>query len=303
MVKIVFIILSLALTLCAQQPALTARELFYQPAPAAAAVTVTPAKVEPTQIAAKKQTPKKASPSKTATPSKTDEQPVVHQARKKNVPDAGKALPGGAELSNAAAQPERPLGLRYSLLKHMGGSRYDEVDPDTVFRAGDKIRVNVQANDSGYLYIVQRGSSGAWGVMFPSPEIESGNNHVASQRPYDLPPGGRFTFDEQAGEEKLFIILSRRPEADLEKLIYDLSSGPRKPETESQPKYTVLASNRIDDSVVGRIRNTVLSRDLVFEKVDESTAGDRKEKAMYVVNTARRDGDARLVVDLTLKHQ
>ena len=294
MVKIVFIILSLVLTLCAQQPALTARELFYHPAPAP---SITPTKPEPTQTVAKKQTPKKA------TPSKTIEQPVVREARKTNVPDAGNALPGGAEVSNAAVKPERALGLRYSLLKHVGGTRYEEVDPDTVFRAGDKIRISVQANDTGYLYIVQRGSSGAWGVMFPSPEIADGNNHIASDRHYDLPPGGRFTFDEQAGEEKLFIILSRRQEGDLEKLIYDLSSGPRKPETESKPKYTVLATNRIDDAVVGRIRNTVLSRDLVFEKVDESTAGDRKEKAMYVVNAARRDGDARLVVDLTLKHQ
>jgi hypothetical protein len=224
----------------------------------------------------------------------------VQEAREKNIPDAGSALPGGGELRLASS---RPLGLRYSLLKHAGGARYDEVDPDTVFRAGDRIKVSVQSNDSGYLYIVHRGSSGAWRVLFPSPEIEDGNNHIAAHRQYDLPPGGRFTFDEQAGEEKLFVILSRRQEPDLEKLIYDVSNGPRKPAQEEKPKATLMASSQIDDSLVGRFRNSVLARDLVFEKVDETSEGPRKEKAVYVVNAANRGEDARLVVDLVLKHQ
>jgi hypothetical protein len=46
----------------------------------------------------------------------------------------------------------------------------------------------------------------------------------------------------------------------------------------------------------------MLSRDLVFEKVDDKTSGDTKEKAMYVA-TQNQSADARLVVDLALKHQ
>jgi hypothetical protein len=41
----------------------------------------------------------------------------------------------------------------------------------------------------------------------------------------------------------------------------------------------------------------------VFEKVDDSTAGaTKKEKAMYVA-TQNQSADARLVVDLALKHE
>jgi hypothetical protein len=65
----------------------------------------------------------------------------------------------------------------------------------------------------------------------------------------------------------------------------------------------LLAQNRpIDDGLMNRLRSQVYARDLVFEKVDESTPGDKKEKAAYVVNWNTAP-DARLVVDLSLKHE
>jgi hypothetical protein len=65
----------------------------------------------------------------------------------------------------------------------------------------------------------------------------------------------------------------------------------------------LMAQNRpIDDGLVNRLRNQVYARDLVFEKVDESTPGDKKEKAAYVVNSNAAP-DARLVVDVVLKHE
>jgi hypothetical protein len=53
---------------------------------------------------------------------------------------------------------------------------------------------------------------------------------------------------------------------------------------------------------MNRLRSQLYARDLVFEKVDESTPGDKKEKAAYVVNWNTAP-DARLVVDLSLKHE
>ena len=63
----------------------------------------------------------------------------------------------------------------------------------------------------------------------------------------------------------------------------------------------------IDDALVGNLRGAVLARDLVFEKVSDKTPasrteGTRKEKAVYVVNT-NRSPEARLVIDLVLKHR
>lgn len=203
--------------------------------------------------------------------------------------------------SQIAAAAYSPLGLRYSLLHSSDGPPYVEVDSDTVFKSGDKLRVTAQANDPAHLYVISRGSSGNWKVLFPSAEVGGGDNKVAAMQTLEIPPGGRFYFDENPGEEKLFIVLSRRPVEDLEALIYDLGKSPHE---NTKEKNIMLAQQiaPIDDALVGRLRSGVQARDLVFEKVSEKTMGDRKEKALYVVNT-KNSPDARLVVDLTLKHK
>jgi hypothetical protein len=60
----------------------------------------------------------------------------------------------------------------------------------------------------------------------------------------------------------------------------------------------------IDDQLVGRVRSTLVARDLVFEKVDDSKplTPERKETAAYIVNKNPAP-DAKLIVDLSLKHR
>lgn len=269
---------------------LTARELFYAPAKPAAAKT-------------RKAQPPRREPSNKVASAKpvTKETPPPEVVRVQV--GAPSVTPGGVAVI-PASYSGRPLGLRYSLLRNTGGDRYEEADADTVFRSGDRIRVSVESNDTAYLYVVIRGSSGSWKLLFPTPEVGGGSNVVESGRQYMIPPPpGRFAFDEQAGEEKLFLVLSRRPEPSLEQLIYSLSSG-EKPAEEKAPKQMLLAkaSLPIDDSLVSRLRGQVYARDLIFEKVDETTPGEKKEKAVYVVNPAGAR-DSRLVADLSLKHQ
>lgn len=197
-----------------------------------------------------------------------------------------------------------PLGIRYSILRREADQSV-EVSPDAVFHSGDRIRLRVEANGNGYLYIIHRGSSGVWKPLFPSSDIAGGDNRVEKGKAYEIPSGYVFTFDEQPGEEKLFIVLSRQPEKDLEGLIYSLSGG-EKPAQPPEGKL-LLAQNlvNIDDDLVGKLRK-VYARDLIIEKVDETSAapaaGAAKEKAVYVVNPAR-SADSRVVADVTLQHK
>jgi Domain of unknown function (DUF4384) len=284
-----------------QQPQLKARELFYTPIPDSKPA---PAKENPEKESAKIAPPKSSKPKQAQSTKDTSE--TVSQAPKKS--------PDGTRVQNASNSGGQvvgpPLALKYRLLKRSPDGPYDEVDTDTIFKSGDKIRVSVESNDAAYLYIVQQGSSKTWNVLFPNDETEQGSNHIQRNREYEIPGGGRFTFDEQAGSEKMFIILTRRPEPDLEKLIYSLSKGASVPasgeKTGETPKLMV-AQSRIDDSLIARLRGGVLSRDLVFEKVNDdgpvnSSGGKRKEKAMYVA-TNDRSPNARIVVDLSLNHQ
>ena len=75
----------------------------------------------------------------------------------------------------------------------------------------------MDANTSGYLYVVMQGSSGTWKLLFPSAEVAGGSNLVRKGESRQIPSGdkGQFVFDEQAGNEKLFIVLTRQPEPDL----------------------------------------------------------------------------------------
>jgi hypothetical protein len=283
-ITIAIFITACAVTLEGQaQQTLTARELFY-----AEAAAPTAAKRPQTKTPApKKSSVAKATPAPAANPVREDRQIAA----------------AGPKVILASYTGGKPLGLRYSFLRKTDGDDYREVDPATVFQSGDRIRVSVEANDSAYLYVVMKGSSGSWKVMFPSPEIAGGNNRVESGKPYTIPPmPGRFAFDEQVGDEQLFLVLSRKPEASIEGLIYSLASGTPDTQEKAPRQQTLMAQNNVPDAVVGQLRNAVYARDLVFEKVDETTAGDRKEKAVYVVNRTG-DPDSRLVVDLTLKHR
>lgn len=265
---------------------LSAREIFYS------------APVEPSPAP-------KAAPRQAA---KTREQKPAESAQSKPAtaaPSQSGAVPAATSNQIVAVSytPAEtvPLGIRYSILKREG-SESIEVDADSVFRSGDRIRLRIEVNTAGYLYIVNRGSSGNWKPLFPSPEIADGDNRVQRGRSYEIPPGYVFTFDEEPGRENLFIVFSRQPELDLEGLIYSLTGGLKKPEETVRP---LLAQANIEDSLIRRLR-TVYSRDLIIEKGDETAppapSGPAKDKAMYVVNPSRA-ADARVVADVSLIHK
>jgi len=282
----------------APEPAqqLSARDLFYAPtAPAAKKTAGSPVK----QAA-----PKKTVPAGESGPPAAVERPAA-------VPPVRDAAPpvssGGAQIIRTA-YTAKPLGLRYSILRNNGGDDYREVAPDTVFHSGDRIRVAIEVNDAGYLYIAMKGASGAWKILFQTAEIAGGDNRVDGGRQYTIPSApGRFAFDQQPGEEQLFIVLSRQPEPSLEQLIYSLGSGKVSPtsapaQSHEQPKLLSAQAGPLGDPLVGRLRSEVYARDLVFEKVDESTPGEKKENAVYVLNRTGSP-DSRLVADFVLKHQ
>lgn len=253
---------------------LTPRELFYSTPPAAAAP----------KLAAP---PKKARPAKSAPASQTE-------------PPVAKRNEAAPVIETVSA---RPLGLRYSILKYDSANTPEETDAESTFHTGDRIRLRVSVNEPGYLYVAHKGSSGAWRMLFPSEDLDGGSNAVVPGRDYDLPGRTRLVFDETPGVERIFIILARSPEPEMDRIIYDLDQRGA-PARESAPK-TLIAEARIPDSMLTGVR--MAARDLVFEKVDTSRpappqAGGRRETAVYVVNASGAK-DARLVADIALNHR
>ncbi len=221
--------------------------------------------------------------------------PVADKSPTKKAPPPTKSTAASSKGGTTVKVNSPVLGLRYSILKRETPDRYAEVSPDTVFHAHDIIRLSVMSNEKGYLYIVQQGSSGTWSPLFPDPAINAGknSNYVEAGRRYEIPSGKGegFEMDERSGEEKVFILLMREPEPDLDKIVISLRQAGQR-----QPASATPAS--IDNSVIQQLREQVQSRDLVFTKTDDD------EKAVYVVNSgAKSNPDSRVVVDVKLNHK
>jgi hypothetical protein len=159
--------------------------------------------------------------------------------------------------------PVTPLGLRYSILRGVAEEK-----------SGESARLTVEANDTGYLYVLGQDAGGAWTVLFPGKETGAEAARVEKRRRYTIPPTGAFTFAEPSGDNRLLIVFSRQPRADLRGapeagLFADLRSDKKKAQ--------------IDD-LAGRARKQAGTHALLTEEVEERTSTGSSEKAVYVVD-------------------
>ncbi len=199
------------------------------------------------------------------------------------------------------------LGLRCSILLRGANDVYSEVTPGTIFHSGDHIRLSFLANQAGYFYVIQQGSTGTWSPIFPPPNSDADANKVSAGQLQTVPSGTKaFVFDQNPGDEKLYVILGRAPIPDIDRAIQNLKG--RQPASSLEPQSgngpMVEAENRIPDAFV----QGIASRDLVLvdeQKVDESSKGDAQgEKAIYVVSKASGpDANSQVVLSLDLRHE
>lgn len=270
-------------------PRMTAREIFYGAKPAPSA----PAKV-----------PVAVAKAKTPAPARKAAQQLDQVAQR--TPVQNDTLP--VRLAADTVSSGSGLAMRWTITQLMPNGDKKEVPTTTAFKSGDKINVRVEVNDFGYLYILARGSSGKWSPLFPSPKVAGGDNRVGPGVPYTLPSGYVFTFDDQPGEERIFIVFSRKPEPDFDSLLYKVAPE-RDPEptpgvTKPAPGIIMASNTMIGDPFVDRVR-VMYARDLIVEKVEgevkNSKVGPRFEHAAYVAS--KRNDDPRVTAEVTLIHK
>jgi hypothetical protein len=217
------------------------------------------------------------------------------------------AMNGYGSAPHLVRTAEDRLGLRCSVMLRGVDGEYNEVAPGGIFHSGDHIRLSFLANRAGYFYVIQKGSSGAWSPIFPPPHSPADANQVSAGQIQTVPSGTRsFAFDQNPGDEKLYVILSRAPIPDIDRAIQNLkgnqpaSAPPREPDNGAM----VEAANHIPDAFV----QGIASRDLTLvdeQKVDESSKGDvQGEKAIYVVSKGSgADAGSQVVLSLDLRHE
>lgn len=103
-------------------------------------------------------------------------------------------------------------GAKLSIELSRGGS-VSWVAPDTPFRSGDKVRFHFATNFTGYVAVINVGSTGRRSLLFPYKGV---SNRIQPTSDYQVPQGAAwFQFDDNPGQEQLTFIMSTNPIADL----------------------------------------------------------------------------------------
>lgn len=114
-----------------------------------------------------------------------------------------------------AVAKEEYMGITYWVELVAKDGQKKRVTTDRVFRSGDRIKLHVQTNRDGYLYLVNTGSTGRSHMLFPHPGMGPGTNAVRASMDYEIPYASYIRFDENPGEEILLIMLSPAPMGEM----------------------------------------------------------------------------------------
>jgi Domain of unknown function (DUF4384) len=109
------------------------------------------------------------------------------------------------------------LTLQWRVLKRSEDGKAEETDATKGFQTGDKVKLAITANQSGYLYIVNQPEGKDGVLLFPDLRINKGLNSVIKDREYVLPTFCEYDDPKDcwwqmvppAGTETLIVIFSR----------------------------------------------------------------------------------------------
>lgn len=97
-------------------------------------------------------------------------------------------------------------GIKVTIYQ-LRGNKFLPVNPGQSFKTGDRIKVKLQSNFDGYVYVTNLTPAGEKRLLFPQPA--SRHNNVRAGQVYDIPPATEFSFNEETGLEVLQVVMSR----------------------------------------------------------------------------------------------
>ena len=110
------------------------------------------------------------------------------------------------------------MGLGVTLFTRDANGLAVRVDPSHEFRNGESVRILLETNADGYLYIFNTTNNGPPVMIYPAAEIDDAGNYIQSHVPFEIPSSTAaeerlrwFRFDDVAGTERLLFAFTREP--------------------------------------------------------------------------------------------
>jgi len=124
-------------------------------------------------------------------------------------PPSTPASASASASGSAEAPPAAAASLSLSVFRRTAQGTQVRVAPNYPFRSGDSIRLGITASESGYFYLLLKGSSGRTRMLFPVKRIAGGTNAIEAGQEVVLPAEGWMKFDKNPGKETLYAVFSR----------------------------------------------------------------------------------------------
>ena len=127
--------------------------------------------------------------------------------------------PGPSKPSDTSKPVNMPrLGLGMTLFTRDSNGLAVRVDPEHVFRKGDRVRVLLETNTDGYLYIFNQTDDGPVIMIYPDKDLDEAGNYIRAHVPWEIPSSASdderlrwLVFDANPGNERLFFVFTREP--------------------------------------------------------------------------------------------
>ena len=111
------------------------------------------------------------------------------------------------------------LSFEYFIRLDRGGKVENTTETQEFFQ-GDQLRFTFAPQQDCYAYMIMKGSSGRYQMLFPSPGIEGGKNWITKDKTVTIPAQGDFTIDQQSGVEHIFFFFSNNKISRIEEFIH-----------------------------------------------------------------------------------
>jgi hypothetical protein len=120
--------------------------------------------------------------------------------------------------SSAVNERAQAIGLGYTLFMRDPNGRSVRVEPGHEFHNGDRVRISLEPNVDGYLYVFHTEGAGQPEMIYPDARLDAGENWIEAHVPMEVPSSEQsderyhwFVFDNNPATERLYVVVTRQP--------------------------------------------------------------------------------------------